>query len=406
MMKLFRNQKGISIVEVLIAAGLTAVVSLGIATMIQNSMIEQKKTVLLATLREKKIAIENMLRDQTAWNFTIRNATNMGTSPANQSTTCLVNPASGQCGEIAATTPKKLIVMDASNGEAYNLLDWAGAGTRGFTEGGAACNTFSSTTGNDACPISYRLVYMYDCDSNAGTTVTCGNPQVKIVARLVFNPSTSGVLHRFRGLIAAGNMSTILSDDAPGMGRYDAMVKRTAIETNRFFRLAKRFQGTSSGCGSPGVGDSGFGQCSSGSYADFTVPSRPWVEAEDPFTMVALSGSGWVFAESGPYSCTVTSQAFSTGGFNIGIFEGAATTPIAAAATTAGLWAAATVVLEHKFLVSNVSTVYTIRQRCDTLAPEVTAANAQRCTLGIYNQPYNNGQRDFVTVNCYKLDRL
>lgn len=394
MMKLVRNQKGLSIVEVLVAAGLTAVVSLGIATMIQNSMIEQKKVVLLSTLREKKIAIESMLRDQNAWNNTIRQANNLALTPANQSTTCLVN--STACGVIAATAPQKLIVLDAAGGVAFNLLTWAGAGSNGFTEGGAACTGFSATAGagSDACPISYRIVYQYTCPS--GTS--CVNPQIKIVGRLIFNPSTSGVLNRFRGLIAQGDLTTIADDDAPGMGRYDVLVKRTSVQTNRQFRIAMQFNNPSgSDCS-----NAGFGQCFQHSTNFGNYPAgRTWNYEDDADNLITVSGQTWQFNanQDGPYSCIITSQAFSTGGFQVQLLQGS--TVLATTTTTAGQWAASTAILETRF-IANTGVNYSLRNRCNSL-PGGTP-NANLCTLGML-QTYNSTPVDFVTVSCYKVDK-
>ena len=64
---MLKNIKGMSLIEVLVAAGLAAIVSLGIATMMQNSFKEQKKIVLLATVKELKARQENLIRDPNAW---------------------------------------------------------------------------------------------------------------------------------------------------------------------------------------------------------------------------------------------------------------------------------------------------------------------------------------------------
>lgn len=388
MMKQIRNQNGLSLVEVLVAAGLTAVVSLGIATMIQNSMVEQKKTVLLNTLRENKTRIENLLRDQLAWQNTMNDATNLGITPANQSTTCLRD--SSACAEIAATAPKKLVIRDGSNAVVYNLLDWAGTGSNGLTEGGGACTTFSATTGTDACPISYKIVYMYSCAS--GTS--CVNPEIKIVARLVFNPSSSGVLNRFRNLIAAGNMTSIAGEDAQNLGKYDAIVKRRAVQTNREFRLAQRFVGTAGDCSTGGAGT-----CSPGTFANY---NRTWFEDDGLWNLVDVSGLNFTptAGNDGPYSCTVTAQAFSTGGFSIQIYDVTGGAPIATANTTAGLWAMSTAVLETKFIMQ-AGRNYTVRQMCSAL-PVGDTPSADNCTLGIAQNYGSN--TDYVTVTCYKVD--
>lgn len=398
MMNQIRNQKGISIVEVLVAAGLTAVVSLGIATMIQNSMIEQKKTVLLSTLRENKIRIENMLRDQQAWTYTLADADNLAITPADRSTRCLRNTET--CAVIAGTAPQKLVVRDAANNVAFNLLNWAGAGSNGFSESGAACSTFSSAQtgnmGNDMCPISYRLVYMYSCP---GAATSCVNPQVKIVGRLIYNPSNQGYLHRFRGLIDQGNLSRIDLEGPENDGRYDIVVKRTAVQTNRQFRLTMRFQGGSANCGS-----SGAGTCTTawGYYPTGGTRGLWRLDNGDP-TLVQLSSPATSFTftanNGGPYSCIANAQAFSTGSFAIHIYNATTGAVIAEGSTTAGQWAMSNAIVEAKF-IAVPGELYTLRQRCQAVPAGDPSAAA--CSLGIsqnYSEP-----TDYVSLSCYKVD--
>ncbi|AGH95609.1 PulJ/GspJ family protein [Pseudobdellovibrio exovorus] len=403
MMNQVRNQKGISIIEVLVAAGLTAVVSLGIATMIQNSMIEQKKTVLLATLRENKIRIENMLRDQQAWTYTLADSNNLAITPANQSTACLRDTTA--CAVIAGTAPQKLVVRDAANNEAFNLLNWAGTGSNGFTESGATCSTFTSSQtgnmGNDSCPISYRLVYMYTCPS--GTT--CVNPQVKIVGRLIYNPSNQGYLHRFRGLIDQGNLSRIDLEGPENDGRYDIVVKRTAVQTNRQFRLTMGFTPANS---TPSCANAGAGACTAGwGYYPTGGDRGLWQNPSGDSSLYQLSSPATRFTftanNGGPYSCIVNAQAFSTGSFGVQIYNVTNSTVIAEGTTTAGQWAMSNAIVEAKF-IAVPGELYTIRQRCPSGPPSSTYGDTTvgQCSLGIA-QSYS-GRTDYVSLSCYKVD--
>jgi len=72
MLNFFKNNRGITLVEVLVSAGMTAIVSMGVATMMQNSMQEQRKAVLLDFLKSQKSKFEFLIRDQASWTQTIQ----------------------------------------------------------------------------------------------------------------------------------------------------------------------------------------------------------------------------------------------------------------------------------------------------------------------------------------------
>jgi type II secretory pathway component PulJ len=389
MMKFLKNSKGLSVIEVLVAAGIGTVVSLGIATMIQNTMVEQKKTQLYATLGELKKRMTTMLQDPNSWRETLNGASNSGAVYVSMRSNSAVS-------EIAYTSPVEIVIYDAAGNSAYDLFGTISSGTysgSGFTLSGATCSTFSNA-GSDDCPISYKLLLAADC----ATGTSCTNPQLKIVARLMFNPSPTGPFQKFKGML---NIRDPLNNDITDgtEGKYDVVVKRTATQINRYFRLATRVTGGSAGnCSTAGAGT-----CSTVASPGALHPhTATWTEVDDPYNLVSTSSYSIVFANSGTYSCTFTVPAFATGGFRATLCRATGTTctnEIASAITTAGQWAMANAVINVKF--NAVSTdQYRIFQRCDALPGGFP--NADACTLGMNTSPY--GTSDIVTANCFIVD--
>jgi len=402
MTKSLFNSNGMSTTEVLVAAGLMAVVSLGVVTMMQNSAIEQKRQTLFNTLKELQARIQFVVRDQGAWSNTINDNT------LNPFLTCLANSAGCNLSGASAptlTSPKKIILKDAANNTLFNLLDWAGSGSSGFTEGGASCNNFSGAAsgGNDDCPISYRLVYGLSCT----TGTTCNNPQFKVTARLFYNPSRNGYLYRFKSAIPMG--STTTTDDmatANVDGKYDVAIRRTAASVNRFFKLVMTVSGNGPGCLTAGAGI-----CST---AGLTVHPLTWkVSAiEDTFSMLtaptSATGATQYFQvkETGYYGCTASVTAFATMGFEAELYNQTANKSIAVAATVAGKWSQSSAMIDAKFDINDVTNSFIIRQKCDTNDPDGTG-NASKCTLGMNNASNYSGGGDTVVVSltCYRFDR-
>jgi hypothetical protein len=401
------NNKGISVVEVLVAAGLAAIVSLGIATMMQNSFIEQKKITLFNTLKELKLKIEFTIRDQNSWARTISDTTHNTNAmfDAFRATTDVT--VSGA----TYTDPLKIVLYDGAGNLAFgpnsdDFLTWADAGTAGFTETGSRCDTFSMA-GNDACPISYRIVFAADC----GGPAFCLNPQLKVVARLVFRPSPNGVLNRFTALIGSGSMTSIA--DGTVEGKYDVSIRRTATQVNRSFKIAARkvggaaaiaYIGFSSNCASNGAGE-----CTP------TITQHPatvggWYFPDGANTLVTLNNSTGTFTinEIGTYQCNVSMSAFASGGLSGFLYRSGA--PLASGNTVAGKWSGSTMSFDTRFVHPTVTQTFDIRQQCISGPPTVTTdpgadANIELCTLGMDNRGYYGlPGTDVVVVTCSKIE--
>lgn len=394
-----------SLIEVLVSGAMTIIIAMGVATMMQNSFKEQRRVIVLDTLRNQKSRIETMIRDQSIWNAIMAN--NTGGTDAGP---LLTNLRAGvSAAQIVGSSAVKFKIYNSDNSLAYNLLaptDTTGP-YNGFTEKGAACANFYATAGagRDECPFSYRLLISATCASGA----SCTNPQLKLVARLLFNPSTTGSLASLVNLVSpvAG---TDISDSVQD-SKYDAVVKRTSTAVNRSFRMVTGFTPGATGSTCGGNTFSGAGQCSVGARAiHATASTYGWFDTTnggfDTYDLVTtVAGGQFRFNETGYYGCIISVPAFATAGFQATLYDVTNTTVISTASVTAGQWVQATAVIDAKFNVRSTATVYEIDNQCDAAATGgIPAAN--NCTLGFATSPYPGTTfTTIVAVSCYKIDR-
>lgn len=389
----FLNKKGVTLVEVMVSAAMTAIVSLGVATMMQNSFKEQRRIVLLDTLKSQKTKFESMIRDQAIWNATMNSAThNAGGIFAQMRS---ASPVS----EVSYTTPVEYKLVYTDNTLAYDLLgpDDNSGTFNGFTEKGQTCTTFNPSTGNDNCPISYRLMIGADCS----TGTSCVNPQLKLVARLVFNPSSAGTLNSYRSFVAAVAGKDI--NDTVQDSKFDAVIKRTATSVNRSFRIISSFSISSGGCA-----NAGGGTCTNAFSTHPRTLTNGWVRDYDPHNLVSAGTTtpNFSFNEQGYYGCVISAPAFATDLFTLGLVNYSTnptgSSPVGSAQVTAGKWSQSTAVVDVKFSVNQPNNAFRIFQSCGVNLTTIPAAD-RACTLGVYTDYYSTPT--VISMSCYKIDR-
>lgn len=417
-MKIFKkilklsNNKGLTLIELLVSVGLISIVSLGVMSIIGNMQAEQNKAMLQNTLRSLKSQIEYLIRDPSAWSQTI-NYTH-ATFPYNSSarfnslrSMSLVN-ITGFNYKSDATSEK--IILFTSTGdpdEAFNLLGPADTSGNGFTIQGTKCTTFN-ITGNDLCPISYRLLVGYACP---GSVNTCNNPQMRIVARLVYSPQSRSLL-RFKTMLNEFSGSDIRNE--ADIRRYDVLIDKVSSQGNRSFSIASRFTSVS---GADNCNDNGAGTCTLALTTHPLTSSVGWVNVSGSSSLVNLgagANQNISFNEPGNYSCTITVPAFATGGFYADFFNSTTNTIVGQGSTVAGKWSQSSAVFEAKFSVSpsGINDRYIVRQRCDNNTPGTEIPlypNSQNnCTLGkITGTGMGAGNvHSIVIVSCYKIETL
>lgn len=417
----FNNKRGLTIIELLVSVGLLSIVSLGVMSVISNMQAEQNKAMLLNTLKSLKIQMQYLIRDPNSWSQTI-NYTH-GSIPYNNSArfNSLRAKTAVDISAVPYGTPEKIILFNqiAEPSETFNLLGPSDSTGNGFTLDGAKCDTFN-TAGNDACPISYRLLVGFDC---LGTSTSCINPQMRVVARLVFSPSSNRLM-RLKGILSEKSGSDI--SNANNLGRYDVLIDKVPNVGNRSFTIASNFisSSLSDDCS---TSYNGAGQCTT------TFTTHPLTTAAHP----SANGGGWTFVsgastlvtlgttsrqhirfnEPGNYSCTISVPAFATGGFVAQLYNETATRIVGEGSTVAGKWSQSAAVIETKFSVSQtgVTDNYVIYQKCDNAnpgtEPPTYPASQNSCTLGKMtgSQKGTSGTpvtTTIISATCYKLDSM
>lgn len=397
---LLKNKKGISIIQVLVAAGMTSIVSLGVVQMIENSRRMQRRTTLVSTLSDIRSRLENNMRDQIAFNNTVNGNT---TPPFSQMDAAI------DVTENGLSSPVQFRLYDASN-NSLNLLGLASAdstGTRynGFTERGGLCNDFNPIVGygTDQCPISYRLLVSADCPR--GTETSCRDPNLVMVARLVFNPAStsSSTMNTWRGLIPQVSGSSLI--DPPE--KYDAEVKRSASKINRSFYISASVSpaGAPADCYSAAVTNTGGGTCSTGGFVthplQITRADAPgWQEESDPHDMVIVNPAAGTFSVSptGMYRCTGMAKAFGNN-TTIELYNSSTSTSIGTGTAVLGQYTEGEARLDLSFTVTSTGHAYTLRQQCGTTNPTMRS-----CGLGFAPEGYSDGGRKLITLTCDRMD--
>ena len=173
------KKNGFSIVEVLVALGLLAIVGVGTSTMVFNMMSSNNYVTLGNTALNLKTELTSILSDDRAWVRTINDLT---VNPdASAAFACLRNNTVCTAGAYPFT-PK------LSNNTLFRATyDPQTSAANGFDSNGVICNAYSTVTPNDLCPIRYTFTWQPICPPPASGP--CIRPQVRI--RLIFNFSST-----------------------------------------------------------------------------------------------------------------------------------------------------------------------------------------------------------------------
>lgn len=393
--KMLRDRRGIGLIQILVGAFVASIISLGIAQMMQQARISQRRIGLMTTVSELQKRINYMILDQGSFGISVNR--NVGAPfTALQSGTAQ-----------AGGGPVKMVLYDAS-GDLTNMLDLLGPADttgNGFTEKGTPCSTFNANSGagNDDCPISYRIMVQWTCPRGG----TCLDPQLVVAARLVFNPSTAPnrILQRFSRLLQQGPADTT----SPAM-KFDAVVKRTASSVAREFKItAFRTAGSALGaeCGNGGNFKGG-GLCTLALAVHPIFLLANWTEEYDAHDLVTtVVGGNFSFNEPGYYSCSIKAYAYRTDTADIVLYNtttaavvGSATTYAGSGAGTGSSGGAESLlrldVAVNVPLPPTTNPVFQIQQRCGSVAGGV-------CSMGFAKD--NTLEYAPLSLSCTKLDQ-
>lgn len=178
----WNNQKGYSLVEVMMVVSIMSFVGLGVATMMKNMMSVQRRQELRPTLRQIKDEIEQAFLNDHAWESTIINPSNNASLGClRDGNTCADGTAVNDIRLRNAQDPQTAATSGNSNFDAFEGPN-NGAG---WTFSGARCTTWNAA-GNDACPIRYNLTLTMSCSNGLDP---CARPLVTLTGALNYAPN-------------------------------------------------------------------------------------------------------------------------------------------------------------------------------------------------------------------------
>lgn len=189
------NQGGMTLVEVLIAAAVTAVIVAASMSMLSPVMQLKKQLASDTGLNLVLTQVRDCIMNDTAWTNTVTaNATSMA---------CLNPTLSGAPCQPGQLTPFELMSQfrptsgqivdcvggqDVSNSQArYNTL----SASDGFTMDGAVCHAYNGAQGqgNASCPFHLDMAWEALCPP---APTPCTNPMVHVVGNMHYNSALSG----------------------------------------------------------------------------------------------------------------------------------------------------------------------------------------------------------------------
>lgn len=204
------NNRGVSLVELVVYVGLSAVV-LGVSLSvmkISSNLVKSSNTFV--GINEIRSTILDTLKNDTAWKNTLNYAGN-GTVFK-----CVVGNGTGLGGKLSCKNKGGAFTLMTTQNTVFTQAAKAGNNTDGITSSGTYCNTFSTTTGNDNCPYRYVLTWIPRC-----TTTDCFNPTIEVRATLEAkfrNQKNELNLSTYSITLIKQNSTAALADTCNSMG--------------------------------------------------------------------------------------------------------------------------------------------------------------------------------------------
>ncbi len=358
------NQLGVSIVEVLIALGLAAMLGWVLADQQAIQLKNNAYNQAVMTAMDLKNRLGMLLRDDLVWaNIIAQNSTG-GNYPAG-GMDCLGNNTSCSA-RISSPLAFKLYPQSGST-PSFSGYVTSGTNQPGFTTSGAPCNTFNDNSSGDAtCVFGYSITWEVDAPCSG----TCINPPVRITAKLAHRP--------LPGIIA-------LNTD-----KYSYAGSGAFIHSSKATMLTWQVQDQiTSSTTVPGTGG---GACNTA-----TPTARILTTVADPASLLSGSGTQTITVNAkGTFNCTYSAQSFATGNFTVSFLVNGVVQNSASA--TAVPWLAAGANGSVTFTVSTAPFTFQLAQICQSL-PGGTDNNF---TLGMpvpAGGPYLATQA-YASVNC------
>lgn len=381
-----KNKAGFSLVEIMIASGLMALVASGLVSVVTAMNKEQNNQFRTAALRELKTRFQFLITDQNAWAMTLQKNGTAGLSME-----CLVKKTACTAGGIY-----DLKLYDPAGVLAFDPLPFATASpsyapAAGFADKGSPCTTFNGNAGAgvDSCPISYKVVWEPICPSSG----VCINPLVRVTVRLVFNPGpTSSNLVLSTGAVPP---TASWTDDsvASNTGKYDVVIKRSATTLSKSFFITVNNGGAATPSGS----------CPVGSYVARGSVGPGWTRNanDDPFSLVSVSGAD-ITIKAGTYSCKTASLGYAVDTFFTKLVQttgpgSPADLPGSATSSNAPyIGLLQSVATANPVISMTQDSTFQLQQKCTTLNPDPVG---ETYALGLPASPYT-ALTTFASLLC------
>jgi type II secretory pathway pseudopilin PulG len=359
-----KNEKGMSLIEVLVAAGLMIIVASGLVGIVTSMNKEQNNQTRISALRELKTRFQFLLSDQNSWNQTLASNATAGNALA----VCIKNKTTCSSAGIS-----DLVIRDANNAVFFDPPPFGtavpAAGSNGFTDKGAPCTAFNGTTGNDLCPITYKVVWEPICPLSGA----CINPLIRVTVRTMYKPSATAQVTSFSLGNTTGAAGWTDDSNPANTGKYDVVIKRSASSISKAFS----YQIIS--------GALGGGSCNVTPAVTTRGAVAPlWTVSSDPFGLATVS-AGVFTIKAGTYSCKLTAAGWAVDNFfvqlnqvGIGVVPGSIGT--ANASSTSYVQSIAT---SNPVLSLSADTDFRVEQSC-----QVNSIAPTNFNMGMPSVPY------------------
>ena len=182
-----RDQRGITLIQFILSIAISSILTMILGTVLSAISKIQTETLALAQIEIMSQSIQQSLINSTAWERTISRGLSSGTNPAQMN--CLRDTAIPCLSGKGVITNQPFALFDGGD----LLVFDARPRNNGFDGRGTPCNGFipPPANGNNKCPFRFELTWTAVCNP-----ASCTNPQVKVNARLIYNPDKTkgGVL--------------------------------------------------------------------------------------------------------------------------------------------------------------------------------------------------------------------
>lgn len=206
-LKLAFNKKGMSVIEIVVAAAIGSIVIGGLSVPLMSEMRNRKKIESYYWVSQVRTELVTSLRNKEIFDKAIG-------LPENDSMACLLPKVSGGLGISQDCRGQGGVIRKILNKEGKAIYD-SGTAQSGFDKGGKFCDTFSETS--EDCPFRYELGWSAICKGVG----SCFNPDVRVEGKLVIASqlasSLDSRLYGFRWVMPTSEKSNVVCNTS-GIG--------------------------------------------------------------------------------------------------------------------------------------------------------------------------------------------